>query len=228
MILVAGFTDDVRPLTSADGEALAKVPDAGRALANELAIARTESKGATLAAAIQRPAINFRGIAGGDVGARATNSIPTEASASIDFRLVPDQTPERVRERLEAHLRRLGYRIVSDAPDDAARRATPRLVRLRWGAGYPAARTSMELPASRAVLRLLDEARGEAVIRLPSLGGSIPMFLFSGKLRTPVIGLPIANHDNNQHAANENLRLQNLWDGIEVHAGLLAGLGSVW
>jgi len=40
-------------------------------------------------------------------------------------------------------------------------------------------------------------------------------------LRTPVIGLPIANHDDNQHAANENLRIQNLWDGIEIMAGIL-------
>ena len=59
-----------------------------------------------------RPALNLRGISGGDVGARATNSIPTEASASIDFRLVPDQTPEKVRARLEDHLRKQGYTIV--------------------------------------------------------------------------------------------------------------------
>ncbi len=41
---------------------------------------------------------------------------------------------------------------------------------------------------------------------------------------TPVIGLPIANHDNNQHSSDENLRLQNLWDGIEVYAALFANL----
>jgi acetylornithine deacetylase/succinyl-diaminopimelate desuccinylase-like protein len=40
----------------------------------------------------------------------------------------------------------------------------------------------------------------------------------------PVIGLPIVNHDNNQHAANENQRLQNLWDGIETYAAMLAVL----
>ena len=40
-----------------------------------------------------------------------------------------------------------------------------------------------------------------------------------------MIGFPIANHDDNQHAANENLRLQNLWDGIEIYAALFAGLG---
>jgi acetylornithine deacetylase/succinyl-diaminopimelate desuccinylase-like protein len=39
-----------------------------------------------------------------------------------------------------------------------------------------------------------------------------------------VIGLPIVNHDNNQHAANENLRLKNLWDGIDTYAGMIAQL----
>jgi acetylornithine deacetylase/succinyl-diaminopimelate desuccinylase-like protein len=40
-----------------------------------------------------------------------------------------------------------------------------------------------------------------------------------------VVGVPIANHDNNQHAANENIRVQNLWDGIEAYAAILARFG---
>jgi len=54
------------------------------------------------------------------------------------------------------------------------------------------------------------------------------MYLFQNDGRTPVVGVPIANHDNNQHAANENLRVQNLWDGIEVYAGLMGRLGVYW
>ena len=63
---------------------------------------------------------------------------------------------------------------------------------------------------------------------VPTLGGSGPSYLFTKVLGVPVVTLPIANADNNQHAANENLRLQNLWDGIELYAGLLAALGTVW
>ena len=40
-------------------------------------------------------------------------------------------------------------------------------------------------------------------------------------LEPPSIGVPIANHDDNQHSFNENLRIQNLWDGIELMAALL-------
>jgi acetylornithine deacetylase/succinyl-diaminopimelate desuccinylase-like protein len=53
------------------------------------------------------------------------------------------------------------------------------------------------------------------------LGGSVPMYTFAEALQMPIIGVPLANADNNQHGANENLRIQNLWDGIEIYAGLL-------
>ena len=58
--------------------------------------------------------------------------------------------------------------------------------------------------------------------------GSGPGYLFTEVLGAPVVTLPLANFDNNQHAANENLRLGNLWDGIEMYAGLLVRLGKEW
>jgi acetylornithine deacetylase/succinyl-diaminopimelate desuccinylase-like protein len=104
-VRIAGFDKDVRPLSAAERRALAEVPDVGVELARELQIGRAEGRGERLAEAIQRPALNFQGVRSGEVGAAATNSIPTEATASIDFRLVPDQTPVRVREAVEAHVR---------------------------------------------------------------------------------------------------------------------------
>jgi acetylornithine deacetylase/succinyl-diaminopimelate desuccinylase-like protein len=56
------------------------------------------------------------------------------------------------------------------------------------------------------------------------LGGSLPMHTFAAALDMPIVGVPLANADNNQHGANENLRLQNLWDGIEIYAILLTDL----
>jgi len=56
------------------------------------------------------------------------------------------------------------------------------------------------------------------------MGGSVPIYLFADIFKVPVIGLPVVNHDNNQHAANENLRLRNLWDGIDTYAAMLAAL----
>jgi acetylornithine deacetylase/succinyl-diaminopimelate desuccinylase-like protein len=227
-ILVPGFYDDVRPPTEAERRAAAAVPDVEGALREEFALAATEAGGARLPERILLPALNVRGLESGHVGASAANAIPTEARASIDIRLVPDQTPAAVRSRIEAHLRARGFTVVHDVPDLATRRTRPRLVRLEWGEGYPAARTSMDLPASRAVVRVLEEALGAPVVRMPTLGGSVPMRLFQDKTGSVVVGLPIANHDDNQHAANENLRLQNLWDGIEAYAAILTGLDQAW
>jgi hypothetical protein len=59
------------------------------------------------------------------------------------------------------------------------------------------------------------------VVRLPTMGGSVPLFMIEQILRVPTITTPIANHDNSQHSFNENIRIQNLWDGIELMAALL-------
>jgi acetylornithine deacetylase/succinyl-diaminopimelate desuccinylase-like protein len=224
---VAGFYDDVRPLDEAERRALASVPAVDEALRRELGLAATEAAGALLAERILLPALNVRGLESGAVGENAANAIPTEARASIDFRLVPDQTPEGVRAKVEAHLARAGWHVVNETPTPEVRRAHARVVKLDWHLGYRAARISPDVPQVRAVARVLDEHQGTPVIRTPSLGGSIPMDLFQQATGVPVVGLPIANHDNNQHAANENIRLGNLWDGIEVYAALLARLGHM-
>ncbi len=226
-ITVAGFYDDVRPLSEAERAAVAAVPAVDEALRESFALQQTEAGGAPLVERIMLPALNVRGLESGAVGERASNAIPSEAIASIDFRLVPDQTPEKVRARVEAHLRGQGFTLVDHAPSAQERRDLPRLLRLRWEAGYPPARTALDLPFSRAVAAAVEETLGAPIVRMPSLGGSIPMYLFAQATGRPIVGLPIANHDNNQHAADENLRLQNLWDGIESFAGLIARLGPL-
>jgi acetylornithine deacetylase/succinyl-diaminopimelate desuccinylase-like protein len=86
----------------------------------------------------------------------------------------------------------------------------------------------LDSPFGRALVTLVGRGTGASVVRQPTLGGSVPMHLFPEVLGTTAMGLPIANHDNNQHAANENLRLQNLWDGTVVFATVLAGLDEAW
>ena len=222
-ILIAGFYDDVAPLSGVERDALAAIPNIDSDLKRELALGRTEGEGKSLNELILQPALNLRGFSGGHVGNQASNTISTEAQASIDFRLVPAQTPEKVRERVERHIAAQDFFIVHDTPDAATRMAHTNVVKLVWGSGYPAARTSMDLPVSRRVANVISEATGVSPYLLPSLGGSVPMYLFQ-RGGTPVVGFPIVNHDNNQHAANENLRIQNLWDGIEMFTALFTNL----
>jgi len=227
-ILIPGYYDDVRPLTASERQALAQIPDVDAQLKQELGLAFTESNGSPVALAITQPALNLRGLEAGHVESKAQNAIATEAKASLDFRLVPDEKPERVKMLVEQFIGKQGFFIVHQPPDMETRRAHAKIIRLSWGSGYPAARTSMDDPAVRPVIVAIEQTLGGPVIKMPLLGGSVPMYLFTDLLKTPVIGVPIVNHDNNQHGANENLRLQNLWDGIEVFAGILSGTEGNW
>jgi acetylornithine deacetylase/succinyl-diaminopimelate desuccinylase-like protein len=224
-ILIPGFYDSVRPLTNSERKAIAEVPSVDDQMRSELGLAQTEAKNASLVERIvSLPALNLRGFQGGNVGEKAANAIPIEAHASIDFRLVPDEKPAKVRELTEQHIKQQGFHIVYEPPSLEIRKKFPRIIYLQWEEGYPAARTLIDLPESQAVIHAIEKPLGIQLIKMPSLGGSIPMYLFIDVLNAPVIGLPIANHDNNQHAANENLRLQNLWDGIQIYAALFSSL----
>jgi acetylornithine deacetylase/succinyl-diaminopimelate desuccinylase-like protein len=222
-ILIPAFAEDVRPLTAAEQAAIARLPLVEDGLKQQFSIGRSEGRQG-LTASTMRPALNIRGIRSGQVGAEAANAIPVDAMVSLDFRLVPGQTPQGVRAKLEAFLKTKGWTIVTEAPDAAARAAHPRIIRLAWGDGYPALRSDMTSAAAKGVIAAAQNAAGGPVTLLPMMGASVPIYLFDDILKAPVIGLPISNHDNNQHAANENLRLGNLWDGINLYAAMMAEL----
>ncbi len=225
-IKIAGFYDDVRPLTAAEKQAIAAIPDADAQMKRELNLAWTEGAPESLPLRITHPALNVRGIQVGHVGDQAQNAVPTEARASIDFRLVPDQKPERVQQLVEEHIGKQGFYIVHKTPTPEERAEHAKTILLEWGPGYPPAKTSMELPVSRSLFMTVESATHKRVVQAPLLGGSIPMYLF---LRAaPVIGLPVANHDDNQHAANENLRIQNLYDAIDIFAAVMTKLDGEW
>src|SRR5260370_17656931 len=78
-------------------------------------------------------------------------------------------------------------------------------------AGHPF-RISMDLPIPQTLIEIAESVRG------PIVGGSVPLYMIDEILHSPVVMVPIANHDNNQDSSNENLRIQNLWDGIELLA----------
>ena len=223
-VRIPGFMDDVRPETPAERAAIAALPPVEDELKDEFEIGGTES-GGSLADAIMRPALNVRGIRAGKVGGEAANAIPVDAEISIDFRLVPDQQPDTVRAKLESYLRATGWTIVADTPNVAMRRAHANLITLDWEkAGYPAFRSDMSSPAARAVIAAATRASDQPVAVAPMLGGSVPLYVFNHIFHTPLVGLPVSNHDDNQHAANENVRLQNVWDGIDAYAAMMAEL----
>ena len=187
-----------------------------------MGIKYTEGGGKALLELINLPSLNINGFASGDVGALARNVIPTTATAVLDLRLVKGNDHNRQVQRLIEHIRKQGYHVMDREPTDADRAQYPLLARVNARAGgYNAERTRMDLPISKSVIDAVQSTSTEKIVLLPTSGGSLPLSIITERLKTVTISVPIANYDNNQHAENENIRLQNLWNGIETWAAIM-------
>ena len=216
-VLIDGFYDTVVPLSEFERFELSKIPDVDRQLNKELGLAYTEGNGRSINERLLLPSLTIKGLSSGNVGKKARNVIPNTATAAIGVRLVKGNDPEDMLDKVEAHIRSQGFHIVNDEPDMATRRKYPKIAKVdRRGSGYIASRTSMEEPNAKAIIKAVRAFVGDKLILMPALGGSLPLYLFTDLLKKPAIIVPIANHDNNQHAANENLRIANLWYGIDL------------
>ena len=219
-VLVEGFYDQVEPLTALERKAIADAPAVDTALMDEFWLGSTDGRPHTLNELITRPSLNIRGMASARIGSTATNIIPASATATFDVRLVKKMSVQRTLDVLRAHLRKQGFFVVDADPSADVRRAHARVAKLVLLRGAEAARTSMDLPMSREVIRTVESVRGRTVA-LPTMGGQLPLDAIERATGAPTIVVPIGNHDNHQHSSNENLRIQNLWDGIELMAALL-------
>jgi acetylornithine deacetylase/succinyl-diaminopimelate desuccinylase-like protein len=221
-VLVEGWEDDVLPLGPAERAAIAAYPHDDREQRLQFQLGETDGGGRTRLELITHPSLNIRGMRSLFTGADARTLVPDVAVAEIDLRLVAGNEPARQVAKLVRHIERQGYRVVLADPDSATRVNTPRLVKVEPAAGYAAARTALDHPAARAVVEALGRAGlGDPVV-MPTLGGSAPGYVFTEILRAPLVLIPTVNHDNNQHAENENLRLGNLFLGMEILAAVAA------
>jgi len=221
-VTIDGWYSDVEPLGDAELRAIAAAPQYDEELKQQLGIKRTENAGKTLLEVLNQPSLNINGFASGDVGALARNVIPTTATAVLDLRLVKGNDHQRQTQRLIEHIRKQGYQVLDRDPADAERAQYPLLARVnvRPG-GYNAERTRMDLPISKSVIEAVQSTTADKIVLLPTSGGSLPLSIITERLKTITISVPIANYDNNQHAENENIRIQNLWDGFEIWAAIM-------
>jgi acetylornithine deacetylase/succinyl-diaminopimelate desuccinylase-like protein len=220
-VLIEGFYDTVEPLGPMELEALRKLPRYDSELKRELGLARTEGEPETLPERLLLPSLTIRGLSSGNTGALARNVIPATATAALGVRLVKGNDPRHMRELVEAHIRNQGYHIVQEDPDMDTRLSHPKIAKVTGAGGYPAARSPMDLPLLQEVVAAARRAAGgDDVVLSPGSGGSLPLYLFTDVLKKPILMVPIANHDDLQHAPDENLRIWNLWYGIDFYAQL--------
>jgi acetylornithine deacetylase/succinyl-diaminopimelate desuccinylase-like protein len=221
-VLIKNWNDDTEPLGQQEMQAMKDAPQYDAELKEQLGLVRTDNPGKSYLESLTMPSLNLDGFASGDVGALARNVIPSTANAVLDIRLVKGNDHRRQVEKVRAHLREKGYHVIDRDPTPEERQKYPLIVKfIHQSGGYNAQRTPMDLSLSLAVVKAVEAASEQPVVKLPTLGGSLPLSIITESLNVPTITVPIANYDNNQHAENENIRLQNLWDGIEIFAKLM-------
>lgn len=221
-VTIKGFYDDVISLTHSERKALDEVPLVDEQMKKELGISAVEMQGVTLSEAINQPSLNINGMQSGNVGKMASNQIPTHATAVLDLRLVLGNDWKRQQQKVIDHIKAQGYYVTDNEPTDEERNKYAKIIKVIPAQdGINAQRTSMDLPIIQKVIGAVKATSKDQVVLQPTMGGSLPLFLFEKHLAAKTITVPIANHDNNQHAENENIRIGNLFNGIETMGSLM-------
>ena len=221
-VTVKGFYDDVTPLKPSEKKALKEVPMVDEQMKKELGITNVDMQGLTLSEAINQPSLNINGMQSGNVGKMASNQIPTYATAVLDLRLVLGNDWKRQQQKVINHIKAKGYFVTEKEPTDEERNKYAKIIKVLPGVdGMNAQRTSMDLPIIQKVIAAVKTTTKDQIVLQPTMGGSLPLFLFEKYLQVITVTVPIANHDNNQHAENENIRLGNFFQGIETMAVLM-------
>ena len=208
-------------MTTEGEDAIARAPKNDEKLKQELWLGHVDGAGKPLLELLNDPTLNINGISSGRTGARANNVIPATATVDLDLRLVVGIDWREQQDRVIDYIRSQGYYVTDREPDAQTLMTHRRVAFVKRDSGYNAVRTPMDLPIAKEVIKAVETA-DQPVVLWPTMGGSVPLGAIERAASTHTITVPIANYDNNQHSANENIRLQNLWDGIETMAALMA------
>ena len=222
-VMIDHYYESVEPISEFERAQLKKVPNIENVLKEDLGIVYTEGGGQTLFERLLLPSLTVKGLSSGNVGSLARNVIPNTAVAALSLRLVKGNDPEKMLDLVEAHIRKEGWHIVTGEPDHETRMKYPKIIKVeREKFGFPASKVSMDHPAILPVIEAVKSFTGDKLVLLPSEGGSNGIFtLIFDDLKKPGISVNIVNHDNNQHAEDENVRVGNLWYGVDLMSVLL-------
>jgi len=213
-ITVPGVYDKVRKLRPAERREFAALPHSDTKYKRAIGAPalQGESGFSTLERVWVRPALDINGIWSGFTGEGAKTVLPAEAHAKISMRLVPDQTPKRIVRLLTAHLKKIAPPSVKVTVED-----------LHGGDAWVA---PTDHPALDAAGRALKRAFGRKPVFVRE-GGSIPIVAdFERRLKVPTVLMGLGLNDDNLHAPNEKMDLDNFYQGIEASAYFMEELAG--
>ena len=220
-VLINGYYDGIE-LDAVTQEVLRSVPDDIASLHERLEIHTSETVGAFYQESLQYPSLNIRGIESGWVGDKARTIVPEKATAEIDLRLVVETDGTRLKSLVKDHIRSKGYFIVDRMPTKEERMTYPLIAMVKEGSVTDAFRTDLNDPYGQWMEKVLLNTFDEDVVKIRTMGGTVPIAPFINTLGIPAVILPLVNPDNNQHSPNENLRLGQINYGLQVFYSLLS------
>jgi acetylornithine deacetylase/succinyl-diaminopimelate desuccinylase-like protein len=213
-IRIPGFYDAVRKPSARARELMALLPDEAEEYKTRYGL-KGFLKGLTGGlelhmAGVYEPTCTICGLTSGYQGPGSKTVLPARASAKVDFRLVPDQTPEQVVKLLRAHLDAQGFNDVNVA---------------FLGGEAPAA-TDPDDPFVKLVVDAAEEPYGLKMQLVPMIGGSGPNHVFIETLHVPIVSAGIGHPGAQAHAPNENVRLDLYLKGAKHIARILGNFGE--
>jgi acetylornithine deacetylase/succinyl-diaminopimelate desuccinylase-like protein len=213
-IRIPGFYDAVKPPSARDIELLAVLPDDSQDMLRRYGL-KGFLKGMTGGPELRReevfvPTCTICGLTSGYQGPGSKTVLPAEASAKVDFRLVPDQEPHDILAKLRKHLEAEGF---SD-------------VEVAYLGGEAPGRTDPDHPFVKLTLEAAREAYGQEPVVHPMVGGSGPNHVFLHTLNVPIVTAGVGYPGSQAHAPNENLVIDHFVTGTKHTARIIQRMSS--
>ena len=202
-VLIPGFYDNCIPPTQRDRELFDLNPDTAEEYKTRYGV-KHFLKGTTGGTDLHiqevfEPSCTICGLTSGYQGPGSKTVLPAKASAKVDFRLVPNQTPEEILEKLRAHLDAKGFEDVH----------------IGFLGGEAPGRTDPDDPFIQIVVESARDAYGQPMMIVPMVGGSGPNHVFLDALKLPVATAGIGYPGTKAHAPNENVVIDHYHKGAK-------------
>jgi len=210
-ITIDGFYDSIVPPTDLERDAIAAMPDGTAKVMADLGLSHLDAPQDRpfYDRLMAWPTLTINGFHGGYDGPGSKTVLPSEAFVKCDVRLVPNQTVAEIHEKIATHLR-------THAPE----------IEFIPGGGMDPSRTPLDSPFTDPIRCAIVTATGEQPLLVPAMGGSLPEYVWTKILGKPAFVVPYANHDERNHAPNENIEFARFLNGIKIGAALLTELGG--
>ncbi len=201
---------------------LNKVPFDRSGVNDKLSIHAEEKVGKNYQQALQYPSLNVRQLSTSWKGKGLKTVIPEYATANLDIRLVPETESEEQLEKIKKHIESQGYYVIERDPTIEERRKYSKIVKFIGVKGMNAFRTDPNSDFGKKIRASIFAGFGYEPVVIRMMGGTVPIVPVINKLAIPTVIVPMVNMDNNQHSPNENIRIGNMRQGINIALSILS------